>query len=110
MSGLDWQGERLLRQVAEASRAAIDEVTGAATAVAKQLVHVDTRALQDSLGAVPAEVRGDEVVGAFGSLDDPGYAIDQEFEPEPRGRAYMRPAADQEFPKLAARIARRMGQ
>lgn len=107
---LDWQGDALLRRVERASREAIDEVTGAATEVAKQLVHVDTHTLQRSLGAVPARTEGDQTVGAFGSLQDPGYAIDQEYDHEPRGKPYLRPAADQEFPKLGARIARRLGQ
>jgi hypothetical protein len=110
MSGLDWQGEVILRRIERACREAIDEVTGAASAVAKQLVHRDTGALQKSIGRVKAEVQGDQIVGAFGSLDDPGYAIWQEYLPEPHGKAYLRPAADQEFPKLGARIARRLGQ
>lgn len=110
MSGLTWNGDAIARRVQRASVEAIDETTGGAVTVAQQLVHVDSHDLQKSLGAVPAEVRGDEVVGAFGSLEDPGYAIEQEFDPEPRGKPYMRPAALQEFPKLASRIARRLGQ
>jgi hypothetical protein len=110
MSDLDWQGEVILRRIERACREAIDDTTGAAVTVARQLVHVDTHDLQKSLGRVKAEVQGDQVVGAFGSLDDPGYAIWQEYLPEPHGKAYLRPAADQEFPKIGARIARRLGQ
>lgn len=110
MSGLMWNGDAIARQIERAVIAATDETTDGASDVAKQLVHVDSHDLQKSIGAVPAEVQGDLIVGAFGSLEDPGYALDQEYEPEPRGRAYIRPAADQEFPKLGARIARRLGQ
>lgn len=108
MSGLDWRGEALLRRVAEASRAAIDETTEACVPVAQGLVHVDTGLLKSRIGTVPAEDRGDVVVGAFGVPDDPGYALPQEYLPQPQGKPYIRPAADQEFPQLAARIQERL--
>lgn len=105
---LDWRGEELLRRVSEASRAAIDETTAACVPLGQGLVHVDTARLQSAIGAIPAEVRGDEVVGAYGVPHDPGYALPQEYLPEPQGKAYIRPAADQEFPKLGGRIAARL--
>lgn len=107
MSGLVWNGDAIARRAQRASAEAIDETTEGAAEIAKQLVHVRTRLLQSRIDTIPAEVQGEQVVGAFGVPDDPGYALDQEFEEEPRGRAYMRPAADQEFPKLASRVARR---
>jgi hypothetical protein len=107
---LDWQGDALLRRIEAACIDAVDETTGAAAEVARGLVHVDTGLLQSRIGTVPAVARGDEIVGAMGVPDDPGYAIPQEYLPGPRGKAYIRPAADQEFPTLGERIAKRLGQ
>jgi hypothetical protein len=110
MSGLDWRGEQILVRAAEASRAAIDETTGACVPIGQGLVHVDTGLLKSKIGTVPAEVRGDEVVGAYGVPDDPGYALPQELLPGPQGKPYIRPPADQEYPKLAGRIAGRLAR
>lgn len=107
MSGLVWNGDAIARRARRASVEAINETTDGAADVARQLVHVDTRRLQSEIGTVPAEPQGDLVVGAMGVLENPGYALAQEYEPEPRGRAYLHPSADQEYPKLASRIAGR---
>lgn len=109
-TGLDWRGEELLRRVQQAFIEAVDETTAACVPIGQALVHVDTGLLQSRIGTIPAQVRGDQIVGGYGVPEDPGYAIPQEYAPGPRGRAYIRPAADQEFPKLEARIARRLGQ
>lgn len=109
MSDVTWNGDALVRKIEAACIEAVDETTGAAAEVARGLVHVDSGLLQSRIGTVPA-ARGDEVVGAMGVPDDPGYAIPQEFLPGPRGKAYIRPAADQEFPTLSERIAKRLGQ
>ena len=49
------------------------------------------------------------MAGRWGSFDV-NYALVQEILPEPRGRPYLRPAADQEYPKLKARLKARMGK
>ena len=106
-SKLTWNGDRLLEKARDAARLAIDETTAAAVSPAKDLVHVKTRILQGSIQFRPAVREGNRTVGRWGSFDV-NYALWQEILPEPRGRAYLRPAADTEYPKLAARIKARM--
>jgi hypothetical protein len=110
MSALDWRGEQILARAAEASRAAIDETTAACVPLGQARVHVLTGLLRSRIASVPAEVRGDEVVGAYGVPDDPGYALPQELLPGPQGKPYIRPAADIEYPQLAGRIAGRLAR
>lgn len=105
MSGDTWEGEASMADILDAARLAIDETTAACVPVARGLVHVGTHRLQNGIGSIPAEIRGDEVVGWFGVIDDPGYALAQEFLASPQGKAYIRPAADAEFPKLGDRVA-----
>lgn len=110
MTLAEWRADRIVAQVLDAARAAIDETTAAAAEVARETVNVDTGYLRDHIAARPAEVRGDAVTGSFGVYDgDPEYAVYQEFIPPPRGKAYLRPAADREFPRLRERLARRRG-
>lgn len=107
-AGDTWRGDAIMAEYLEAARLAVDETTAACVPLGRALVHVDTGLLQSRIVSVPAEIAGDVVRGAFGVVDDPGYALAQEFLPEPQGRAFIRPAADQEFPKLGDRIAARV--
>jgi len=102
-SRLEWFGDRVKARVREAERLAIDETTAACIDPAKNRVHVKTRILQGSIQFRDAEEEEGRVVGRWGSFDV-NYAFWQEVLPEPRGRAYLRPAADEEYPKLARRI------
>lgn len=104
----EWNGDAIMREVLEAAREATDETTKDCVPIARGLVHVDSHRLQNSIGFVPAEIEGDTVVGLFGVVDDPGYALPQEFLPEPHGKAFIRPAADQGFPALGDNIAKRL--
>ena len=107
MSGkLTWHGDAILKRIQESERLGIDETTASCVAPAKDRVHVKTRILQGSIQFRPATREGDRTVGKWGSFDV-NYAFWQEVLPEPRGRAYLRPAADQEHPKLKARIVAR---
>lgn len=108
MSGLTWQGDAISRRIAAACVDAIDETTAACVPLGRGLVHVDSGLLQSRIGTEPAREEGDQVVGAYGVPDDPGYALPQELLPAPQGSAYIRPPADQEFPKLGERIAKRL--
>lgn len=108
MSGDTWRGDAIAQELLEASRLAVDETTGAAVTLGRALVHVDTGLLQSRIANVSATIAGDVVTGAYGVVDDPGYALPQEFLPEPQGKAFIRPAADQEFPKLGDRLAARV--
>ncbi len=99
----------LLGRIREAQRAAVDETTAAAAQVARGLVNVATGYLRSRVATRPAEAVADGVAGSFGVYDgDPEYALYQEFLPPPRGQAFLRPAADAEFPRLAERLAARL--
>lgn len=108
MSGDTWRGDAIMAEYLEAARLAVDETTGACVPLGRALVHVDTHRLQSGIGTIPAEIDGDVVNGWYGVVDDPGYALPQEFLSPPQGKAFIRPAADQEFPKLGDRIAARV--
>jgi hypothetical protein len=111
MSAQDtWEGDAILREVLEAARLGTDDTTKDCVPIARGLVHVDEGTLQASIGTIPAEVNGTIVNGYFGVIDDPGYALPQEFLPEPQGKAFIRPAADQGFPKLGDNIAKRLAR
>jgi hypothetical protein len=125
VSIVEWNEDAVMRRALEAARGGIDETLDAAVEVAQERVRKKRRRLMGAIKAKPAQVQGDTVSGTFGvhAEDDPGYAAAQEFLPEDNtpavgedgsvpgrkasGRAYVRPAADQEFPKLAGRIAER---
>lgn len=109
MSAVDtWEGDAIMAEILEAARAGTDETTEDCVPIARGLVHVDTHKLQNSIGFVPAEIAGETVTGWFGVVDDPGYALPQEFLPEPQGKAFIRPAADEGFPRLGDNIAKRL--
>ncbi len=109
MSATDaWEGDAIMAEILEAARQATDDTTKDCVPIARGLVHVDEGTLRDSIGILPAEIEGATVVGHFGVIDDPGYALPQEFLPEPQGKAFIRPAADQGFPKLGDNIAKRL--
>jgi hypothetical protein len=105
-----WNGDALLRRIEAACIGGIDETTAACVPEGQAEVHVDTGLLQSKITSVPAEVRGDQVVGAYGVVDDPGYAIPQEYLRAPRGKSYIRVVADRHFPTVGERIAKRLGQ
>lgn len=108
MSGDSWEGDAIMAEILGAAVAATDETTLDCVPLGRALVHKDTHRLEASIGIVPATVAGDVVTGAYGVIDDPGYALAQEFLPEPQGKAFIRPAADAEYPKLGDRIAKRL--
>jgi hypothetical protein len=107
MSIVEWNEDRIIAQLLEAARLAIDETTAACVPIGQGRVHVDTGELQSKIAAVPAVISGDTVTGAYGVPDGPDYTAAQEYLPEPQGRAFIRPAADQEYPKVGARLAAR---
>ena len=102
-----WNGGEIKERYSEACRLAIDETTASCVKPAKDRVHVKTRILQGSIQFRPATyVEGRGWVGRWGSFNV-NYAWWQEVLPEPRGRMYLRPAAQAEYPKLRARIKAR---
>jgi hypothetical protein len=104
MSGLDWNGDAILARAIEASKRAIDSTTASCVPLGREYVNKDTRLLESTIASVPAEVRGDQVVGAYGSVNGPDYALPQEFLPPPRGNSYIRRPATEKFPDLPSNL------
>lgn len=100
----EWHGAQISQQVMAAAVAGVNETTAAAVPQAQGRVHVDSGLLQSRITSQPAVERGGQVVGAFGVFDDPGYGWLQEILPEPRGKAYIRPAGDEQAQQLPTRI------
>jgi hypothetical protein len=100
---LHWKGDEVLREVKAAEIIGVNKTMGACVTTAKMLVNVDTSLLQGSIRSEPAIPFGTGVVGHWGSFDV-SYAFWQEVLPEPRGKAYIRPAADAHYPRLAGFI------
>jgi hypothetical protein len=106
MSGsLTWNGDKIKAKLQEAQRLAIDETTGSCVGPAKDRVRIKTRILQGSIQFRPATREGSRTVGRWGSFDV-NYALWQEIITFSRAghQPYLRPAAEEEYPKLAARV------
>jgi len=99
-----WRGDEVVARIARASKLAIDETTHACVIPAKDRVHVKTRLLQGSIQAKDAVYTPERGwIGRWGSFNV-NYALAQEISPEPKGKAYLRPAAQKEYPKLVDRL------
>lgn len=106
MSGtLTWNGNEIKAKLQEAQRLAIDETTHACVTPAKNRVRRISGTLQGSIQARPARREGSRTVGRWGSFDV-NYALWQEIITFSRAghQPYLRPAAEEEYPKLAARV------
>ena len=121
---VDWRGDEVLERVIKACRFAIDKTHSEAEDLSKTTVPVVTATLQGSIRLEPAEHRGNEVVGRFGSFDVnyalgietgdrskiPPGALTPPIGP-PVGRRntgrrhFLRDAAATEYPKFKRRIA-----
>lgn len=98
-----WNGPKVVANVVNAAKEAIDETTAAAAEEAKSSHGYQTRSgvLEEETISEPAEVKGHRITGRFGTTQRRGfYGLFKEYE-EP----FLRPAADREFPELAGRIA-----
>lgn len=133
---LEWFGEELKERARHASRRGINSVMADCVATAKDLVPVDTAALQGSIQMRDAEVRGDEIVGLWGSWSI-AYALAVETGTRPHtiypsrkkalwwpglphpvamvhhpgtpARPYLIPSAKRNYPKLPERIRAEFG-
>ncbi len=105
---LQWKGNALEKKVAKASARAIDETMALAVVEAKATVPRKTTLLQGSIKWRAAIIRLNRVIGQWGSFDV-NYAI---YVEKGTGRMaaqpYLFPAADREYPKLAARIRKNL--
>lgn len=102
---LSWRGEAIKAKLREAQRLAIDETTASCVGPAKDRVRIKTRILQGSIQFRPATREGSRTVGRWGSFDV-NYALWQEVITFSQAghQPYLRPAAEEEYPKLAARV------
>ena len=98
---LKWNGKALLRDVLRAAVPAMDDTTRAVVQSAQGRVRRRTGNLADSIDSGPAEIQGDEVIGAVGVNDQHGviYGVIEEIR-----KPYIRPAVDSEGPQLWKRI------
>lgn len=106
MSKLIWHGDEIKRKVSEATRRGIDITTHSCVGPAKEKVRVDTGILQGSIKAEPAHHEpGRGWVGRWGSFDV-NYALWQEIKTFRHAghQPYLRPTAEEEYPKLVERI------
>lgn len=105
MRAIVWNGEEVAREIAAATKAAIDETTAAAAEDAKTSHWWNSRKgqLQEEIVNEPAKVEGTRTTGRFGTTQRRGF-YGLFFE---RRTPFLRPAADRLFPTLAERIKRR---
>jgi hypothetical protein len=106
MSGsLTWRGDAIKKRVQEAQRLAIDETTASCVEPAKNAVRIKTHILQGSIKFRPAQRDGSRTIGRWGSFDK-NYALWQEILTFAHAghQPYLRPAAAEEYPKLAERV------
>lgn len=97
-----WRGDEVAEKVIAASVLAVDQTTAATVKHAKENHRWSNRTgtLEGSLQMRPAEQIGTKIVGHWGSFTV-AYAIYLELRPE---YAWLRLAADAEYPNLASRI------
>ncbi|MGH3029272.1 MAG: hypothetical protein ACRDNE_00620 [Gaiellaceae bacterium] len=106
MTVVRWQGDEIIDKVEGATPEAIDETTQAAAEAAQQSHWWTSRSgqLESEIRSEPAQVEGSIVIGKFGTTMHRGfYGLFLE-----RRTPFLRPGADQEFPKLAERIRDRL--
>ena len=107
---LDWRGDEIKSRLLKAARQGIDETMADCVTDAKRETPVRTGTLQGSVRFEPAEVRGNEAKGTWGSFDV-SYAIYVEIGTRGRpGVNMLRDAADENYPKLDGNIRSRFGR
>lgn len=101
MALIKWNGDAVARRVEAAALKGVDETMAACVRHAKSNHPWRNRTgtLEGSLQMRPAESIAGRIVGLWGSFDV-AYAIYLEM----MGYAYLRPAAQAEYPKLSERI------
>lgn len=108
----NWTGDALQARVITACKAGIDETMAACVSDAKQNYYeghgLITTMLQGSIMLRPAEERAGAVVGQWGSFDVNYARYVEEGTGRMTGQGQLQGAADKEYPKLAARIRKRL--
>ena len=107
---LEWNGKIVQRKTIEAAKWGIDATTTACVREAKIEVPVITATLQGSIEMRPAQQRGREVVGIWGSFNVDYAIFVEKGTSRMSGHPYLLPAADHQYPKLAGRIKRKFAE
>ena len=102
---LEWNGGEVLTKVRAAALRGIDATTAAGALRAMELAPRDTGHMADTIETQKARQDGDRTVGLMGNWTA-DYSLWVEVGTRRMAaRPFLRPAADSEWPKLAARIA-----
>lgn len=105
-----WYGPAIVTKTQAAAREGIDETTASAVLMAQDIAPHDTGFMASTIEAEPAIEEGGKLVGRWGNWTAL-YTLWQEIGSQGRaGRYFLRRSADAEYPKLASRIASRMGR
>lgn len=108
---LTWNGDAIQQKALDAARFGIDQTTALAVTGAKSELYpghgLVTSVLQGSLRSEPATIRGEVIVGRWGSFIV-DYALFIEVgSGRFQGYHYLQNNADKQYPQLAGRIAAR---
>lgn len=106
---LNWKGDQVAAKVIAAAKAGIDETTSACVQDAKTNHRWRNRTgtLEGGIQMRPAVARGTQIIGRWGVFGvNYGVYLELLFGGKYR---WLNPAADRNYPDLAARIRRRVG-
>ncbi len=104
---VDWRGQRVAAQLLAALEEAMEETAAAAEQTARSLVGVDTGEMRDGLHA-DVERQGDVVTLTL--TGDAPHTIHNEYGTSTMpAQPMIRPAMDQQMPRLPGRIRARVG-
>lgn len=104
MSNVEWNGDEVKRNIKAAQKQGLLRTVSDCLTDAKDLVHVRTGTLQRSIKTEGVKEDREGLSILWGSWDVK-YAFWQEVLPEEKGgKAYLRPSADKNYPKLQSYI------
>lgn len=105
---LRWNGKAVSQAVKKSAVDSMNETLQACVVAARGFVAVDTGTLRSDIMYKPAVIRGFMIEATWGA-PTVAYAIWQEIGTSKMpAHPYLRPAADREYPQLAARMRRRL--
>jgi hypothetical protein len=96
---LTWFGPQIADNITNATKAGIDQTMADCVAHAQGRAPVDTGWLRNNITFRPAIRQGNRLVGRWGNVDGPDYALINELRVN-----YLRRAADSQYPSLPSRI------
>lgn len=109
---LDWNGDQLISRVRSAARVGVNETVDAAADDARGTHEWANRTgqLEEEIVAEHADPAEPNPTARFGTTRRRGFygLFHEEGTEHEFARPFLRPAADRQFPSLAARIRRRL--